>query len=71
MSYFPYPTPPLRSGVICLRGDGMAERPEMTQEEIDEYLGSEDANAELAGMGPGDRDGEDYEDGDGGEQVRA
>ena len=24
MSYFPYPTPPLRSGVICLRGDDMA-----------------------------------------------
>lgn len=49
----------------------MAERPEMTQGEIDEYLGSEDANAELMGMGPGDRDGEDYEDGDGGEQVKA
>lgn len=49
----------------------MAERLEMTQEEIDEFLGSEDANAELAGMGPGDRDYEDYEDGDGGEQVKA
>lgn len=24
MSYFPYPTPPLRSGVICLRGETMA-----------------------------------------------
>lgn len=24
MSHFPYPTPPLRSGVICLRGDDMA-----------------------------------------------
>lgn len=71
MSYFPYPTPPLRCDVICLRGDDMAERLEMTQEEIDEFLGSEDANAELAGMGPGDRDYEDYEDGDGGEQVKA
>lgn len=24
MSYFPYPTPPLMSGVVCLRGDAMA-----------------------------------------------
>lgn len=24
MSYFPYPTPPLRSDVICLRGEDMA-----------------------------------------------
>lgn len=24
MSYFPYPTPPLTSGVICLRGETMA-----------------------------------------------
>ena len=25
MSYFPYPTPPLRSGVICLRGEDMTD----------------------------------------------
>ena len=24
MSHFPYPTPPLESGVICLRGEDMA-----------------------------------------------
>ena len=24
MSHFPYPTPPLTSGVICLRGEDMA-----------------------------------------------
>ena len=25
MSHFPYPTPPLASGVICLRGEAMEE----------------------------------------------
>ena len=66
MSYFPYPTPPLRSGVICLRGEEMSTREEMTPEEIEEYLSStEDEDSR------GDRPEGDYEDGDGGEQVKA
>ena len=60
MSYFPYPTPPLRCGVLTVRGDVLAERAEMTQSEIDEYLA---ANAEYDGRG--ERPDGDYEDGDG------
>lgn len=45
----------------------MAERSEMTREEIEEYIASSE---ELAGMSRGERDGEGYDDGDGGEQVK-
>lgn len=44
----------------------MSTREEMTPEEIEEYLSS---TANDGGMG--DRPEGDYEDGDGGEQVRA
>ena len=75
MSYFPYPTPPLRSGVICLRGDVMAKRAEMTPEEIEAYLASAEAMDDIETMGPGERTAEELEaceDGDGvTEQVKA
>ena len=65
MSYFPYPTPPLVSGVLILRGDTVAKRAEMTQAEIEEYLASAEAQEDLDAMGPGARPEGDYEDGDG------
>lgn len=67
MSYFPYPTPPLASGVITLRGDMMAKRAAMTPEEVEEYL---DDHSEYDGMG--ERPDGNYDDGDGETgQVRA
>ena len=60
MSYFPYPTPPLRCGAICLIGGDMAAREEMTQAEIEEYLAD---HSEYDGRG--ERPDGDYDDGDG------
>lgn len=65
MSYFPYPTPPLRGDVLTLRGDAVAKREEMTQAEIEGYLASAEAQEDLDAMGTGARPEGDYEDGDG------
>ena len=45
---------------------------QMTEAEIQAFLDNEDDDvlAEFEGMGPGDREGEEYEDGDGEEQVK-
>ena len=60
MSYFPYPTPPLRRDVLTVRGDVLAERAEMTQAEVKEYL------ADHSGYdGRGERPDGSYDDGDG------
>lgn len=53
MSYFPYPTPPLEGGVICLRGDVMAGNfdiegfptPE-AEEELSDNRGEDDEDEE-------------------------
>lgn len=43
----------------------------MTDAEVQAFLDNEgEVAAELGGMGPGDRDGCDFEDGDGEEQVK-
>jgi len=53
VSYFPYPTPPLKGGVICLRGDVMAGNFDIegfptteAEEELSDNRGEDDEDEE-------------------------